>query len=88
MNIQDHFSESLETVFELKILKLFDVDLDLVSGMENSDPGIRHNHPRSATLDVRKKSVCQIFDEGREFPATFKATNFQIVSLWFPLIYH
>jgi len=43
-------------------------------GWKNSDPGIRHNHPGSATLDVRKKSVCQIFDEGREFPAIFKAT--------------
>jgi hypothetical protein len=40
MNITDNFSESLETVFmaELKILKFFDADPDLVSGMKNSDP--------------------------------------------------
>jgi hypothetical protein len=47
MNIPDHFSESLETVFWLKILKLFDADavpgsgifLTLDPGWKNSDPG-------------------------------------------------
>jgi hypothetical protein len=28
MNIPDHISESLETIFGLKILKFFDADLD------------------------------------------------------------
>ena len=28
MNIPDHISESLETIFEVKILKFFDVDAD------------------------------------------------------------
>jgi hypothetical protein len=28
MNILDHFSESLETVFRVKILKFFDTDSD------------------------------------------------------------
>jgi hypothetical protein len=32
MNIQDHFSESLETVLRLKILKFFDADPDPGSG--------------------------------------------------------
>ncbi len=74
MNIQDNFSESLETVFWVKIFRFFDADLDLGSGMEKFRSGIRYIHPGSATLDVRKKSVCQIFDEGREFPAIFIAT--------------
>ncbi len=33
MNITDHISESLETIFRVKILKFFDADTD-------SDPGI------------------------------------------------
>jgi hypothetical protein len=40
MNIPDHFSESLETIFGLKILKLFNADLDPVSGIFLTlDPG-------------------------------------------------
>jgi hypothetical protein len=40
MNIQDHFYESLETVFGLKILKFFDADPEL--GVRNLfDPGSR-----------------------------------------------
>ncbi len=47
MNIPDHISESLETIFWVKILKLFDVDPDPESfrpwirnpGRKNSDPG-------------------------------------------------
>jgi hypothetical protein len=46
-NISDHISESLETIFRVKILKFFDVDPDpgsvifftLDPGWENSDPG-------------------------------------------------
>jgi hypothetical protein len=49
MNIPDHISESLETIFGLKILKFFDGDPDPGSGIfltldpdpewKNSDPG-------------------------------------------------
>jgi hypothetical protein len=42
MNIPDHFSESLETVLELKILIFFDADpesFDPGSGWKNSYPG-------------------------------------------------
>jgi hypothetical protein len=53
MNIADHISESLETIFWIKILKLFDANADLGSGNlfltldpgseirdgKNSDPG-------------------------------------------------
>jgi hypothetical protein len=52
MHIPDHISESLETIFWVKILKFFDADgdpnpgsgnlIDLGSGIEdgkNSDPG-------------------------------------------------
>jgi hypothetical protein len=56
MNNQDHISESLETIFWVNILKLFDTDPG--SEMEkNWDPGwkifgsgIRDKHPESATL--------------------------------------
>jgi hypothetical protein len=43
MNIPDNFSESLETVSRVKILKFFDVDLDPGSGIFatlNSGSGI------------------------------------------------
>jgi hypothetical protein len=61
MNIPDHISKSLETIFLLlKILKFFVVDsdpgsgifltLDLGSGMEKFGSGIRNKHPGSATL--------------------------------------
>jgi hypothetical protein len=53
MNIQDHNSESSETIFRVKILKLFDADadpgilltLDPGSGMEKTR--IRDKHPGS-----------------------------------------
>jgi hypothetical protein len=55
MNIHDHFSESLGTVFWVKILKFLDADLDLGSGIFFTwirDPGwkkfrsgIRHKQP-------------------------------------------
>jgi hypothetical protein len=60
MNIPDHISVSLETIFGFKILKLFDVDpnrgsgifltLDPGSGMEKIGSGIRDKLPGSATL--------------------------------------
>jgi hypothetical protein len=59
MNIPDHISESLETIFWVKILKFFDADagswnrfltLDPGSGMEKFGSGIRDKHPGSATL--------------------------------------
>jgi hypothetical protein len=37
MNNPDHISESLETIFWVKMLKFFDVDPG--SRMKNSDPG-------------------------------------------------
>jgi hypothetical protein len=45
MNIPDHISESLETIFELKILKFFDADpgsgkFDLGFGMKKFGSGI------------------------------------------------
>jgi hypothetical protein len=43
MNISDHLSESLETIFCLKILTFFDVD-------PNPGSGIWDKHPGSATL--------------------------------------
>jgi hypothetical protein len=40
INIPDHFSESLETVFWVKILQFFDADPDPVSGILSTlDPG-------------------------------------------------
>jgi hypothetical protein len=56
MNSLDHVSESIETIFCVKILKFFDVDPG--SGMEKiriregkvSDPGSGINIPGSATL--------------------------------------
>jgi hypothetical protein len=46
MNNPDHISESLETIFWVKILKFFDADPG--SGMEKT--WIRDKHPGSATL--------------------------------------
>jgi hypothetical protein len=51
MNILDHVSESLETIFGLKILKFFGADSDpgifltLDPGWKNSDPGSGINIP-------------------------------------------
>jgi hypothetical protein len=56
MNIPDHISEGLETIFWVKILEFFDADPDPGSGIFLSlDPskfgsGIRNKHPESATL--------------------------------------
>jgi hypothetical protein len=41
MNIPDHISKYLETIFGFKILKLFDAD----RGWKNSDPGSGINIP-------------------------------------------
>jgi hypothetical protein len=48
MKNPDHISESLETIFEVKIFKFFDADPG--SGMEKIR--IRDKHPGSATLTV------------------------------------
>ncbi len=65
----DNFSESLETVSGLKILKFFYVDpdpgsgifltLDSGSGMEKFWSGIQKKHPRSATLG--SEDIIQFF---------------------------
>jgi hypothetical protein len=40
MNIPDHISESLETIFWVKIVKFFDADADVDPGSGNLfDPG-------------------------------------------------
>ncbi len=66
MNIPDHISESLETIFGLKILKFFDTDprseifLTLApgSGMENFGSGInipdlQHSFPGFDTYPIK-----------------------------------
>ncbi len=55
MNISDHISESLETIFGLKIFEFYDADpdqgsrifmtLDAGSRMEKFGSGIRDKHP-------------------------------------------
>jgi hypothetical protein len=57
MTNTDHISQSLETVFWVKILKFFDAD----PGWKNSDLGwkksgseIRDKHPGSPTLEILK----------------------------------
>jgi hypothetical protein len=60
MNVPDFIFESLKSIFESKILKFFDADLDLGSGIFLTlDPGsrmerfgseIRDKHHVSATL--------------------------------------
>jgi hypothetical protein len=59
MNIPNHISE-VETIFWVKVLKLFAADadpgsgnlFDPVSGMEKLESGIRDEHPGSATLGL------------------------------------
>jgi hypothetical protein len=62
MNIPDHISESLETIFWVNLLKFFDADTDLGSGnlfdpgsgmKKKLDPGFEINIPESATLHFR-----------------------------------
>jgi hypothetical protein len=51
MNIPDNFSESLETVFWVKIFQFFDADpifLIRDPGWKNSDPGSRINIPAAS----------------------------------------
>jgi hypothetical protein len=57
MTIPDHISQSLETIFWVKILKFFDADLGIFfdpgsgirdPGWKNFGSGIRDKHPRSA----------------------------------------
>jgi hypothetical protein len=50
MNIQDHFSESLEKASRAKNTSVFDVDLDTGSGIFLTlGPGSRMDNPGSAT---------------------------------------
>jgi hypothetical protein len=46
MNKPDYISESLETIFWVKILEFFDAD----PGCKKFGSGIRDKHPGSATL--------------------------------------
>jgi hypothetical protein len=64
MHIPDHISESLETIFWVKILKFFDADANPASGnlfvpgsgMEKIRIRIRDKYPGSATpLSIFKK---------------------------------
>jgi hypothetical protein len=58
MNIPDHISESLETIFWVKILEFFDADAARDPGIfvirdpgwKKFGSGIRNKHPGSATL--------------------------------------
>jgi hypothetical protein len=60
MNIPDNISESLETIFWVKILKFFDADADpdpgifstLVPGWKRFGSRVRDKHPGSVTLSV------------------------------------
>ncbi len=68
MNILDHISESLETIFWVKIpvIKFFDADADPGSGnlfypgsgMKKFGSGIRDKHPGSATLSCTNWILC------------------------------
>jgi hypothetical protein len=51
MNSPDHISESLETIFWVKILKFFVSDAD--PGLEIEKIRIRDKHPGSTTLSIR-----------------------------------
>jgi hypothetical protein len=53
MNNPDHISESLETIFCVKILKFFEADPG--SGMEKFGSGIQDKQPGSATLQGYKR---------------------------------
>jgi hypothetical protein len=55
VNIPDHISKSLETIFWVTILKFFDADADpdpgsADSGWKKFGSRIRDKHPGSATL--------------------------------------
>jgi hypothetical protein len=63
MNNLNHISESLETIFFVKILKFFDANpghgMEKIRiGMEEIQIrcGIRDKHPRSATLNLTLES--------------------------------
>jgi hypothetical protein len=63
MNIPDNFSESLETVFRVKILKFFDADpdpgirnlIDPGSGMEKFGSGIQGQKDFESLIRIRIK---------------------------------
>jgi hypothetical protein len=53
MYLPDHISESLETIFWVKILKFFDTDADPDPGIFLTlDPGWKNSDPGSAILSV------------------------------------
>jgi hypothetical protein len=68
MNILDHISESLETIFWVKILKFFDADadpgsenlIDPGSGMEKIRIWYPGEQPGSATLEVRYQPIISV----------------------------
>jgi hypothetical protein len=62
MNKPDHISESLETIFRIKIRYFFDGDPGL--GMEKIR--IRNKHPGSATLPEEKLLTSPIFSASME----------------------
>jgi hypothetical protein len=82
MNIPDHFSESLETIFGLKILKFFDADSDPGSGIFLTlSPGsgmkkirIWDKHPGFATGNIaikkERKKWCrkEMYEARNTFP--------------------
>jgi hypothetical protein len=59
MNIPGNFSQSLDTVFKVKILKFFNTDpgseifVDPGSEMGKFGSGTRDKQPRSATLTIK-----------------------------------
>jgi hypothetical protein len=67
LNILDHLSESLETIFRVEILKFFDANLDLGSGIfliwiREGKIRIRDKHPGFVTLENKRK-FSQIIDD-------------------------
>ncbi len=99
MNIPDHISESLETIFWLKILKFCDADPDpgfrsLWSWIrdprwKNSDPGsgIRDKHPGSATLIYNTLNGLGVADRWEKVCGGRSAYNNRQPGLIIKLIY-
>jgi hypothetical protein len=90
MNIPDHIPESLETIFGLKIPKVFDVDPDPGSGIFLTlNPTVRYGkirirdiHPGSTTLLV---SGFDIYPIQESFPLRIKMWEIcLILPFWSP----
>jgi hypothetical protein len=62
MNIPDHFSESLETVFVLKILKFFDADPG--SGIFLILDPVRKNSVPGSGINIKAFRICSFFAFG------------------------